>query len=231
MGQKVHPYGFRVGITKNWISRWFNMKEYPEWLKEDKLIRDYIQKRIERKGQPSGIAKIIIERKPKKIKIVIHSSRPGVIIGEKGSKVDSLKEEIKYITKKDDININIVEIKNPAVDAQLVAENIARQIEKRVSYKRAMKRSIQNAMKLGAKGIKIGCSGRLNGAEIARSEWYKEGRIPLQTLKADIEYGYDVSRTAAGAIGVKVWVYKGNMKNKGIQREDAAPTTGKKRKK
>lgn len=231
MGQKVHPYGFRVGITKNWISRWFNVKQFPEWLKEDKLIREYIHKRIERKGQPSGISKIIIERKPKKIKIVIHSSRPGVIIGEKGSKVDALKEEIKYITKKDDININIVEIKNPAVDAQLVAENIARQIEKRVSYKRAMKRAIQNAMKLGALGIKIACSGRLNGAEIARNEWYKEGRIPLQTLKADIEYGYDISRTSAGAIGVKVWVYKGDMKNRGIQREDATSVSSSKKRK
>ncbi len=229
MGQKTHPYGFRLGITKNWVSRWFNMKDYPVWLKEDKLIREYIRKRIERKGQPSGISKIIIERKPKKIKIIIHSSRPGVIIGEKGSKVDALKEEIKYITKKDDININIVEEKNPATNAQLVAESIARQIEKRIAYKRAMKRSIQNAMKLGARGIKIGCGGRLNGAEIARSEWYKEGRIPLQTLKADIDYGYDVARTAAGAIGVKVWVYKGDMKQKGIQRDDAIEESGKRK--
>ncbi|MFO8062307.1 MAG: 30S ribosomal protein S3 [bacterium] len=220
MGQKVHPYGFRVGITKDWRSRWFDLKNYPALIKEDKLIRDYIRKRIETTGQVSGISRIIIERKPKKIKIVVHSSRPGVIIGEKGSKVDALKEEIKYITKKEDININIVEVRNPAVEAQLVAENITSQIEKRINYKRAMKRAIQNAMKIGAKGIKIMCSGRLNGAEIARTEWYKEGQIPLQTLKADIDYGYEIARTSAGAIGVKVWVFKGNMEQSGIERED-----------
>lgn len=221
MGQKTHPYGFRVGITKNWLSRWYTEGNYAELIKEDKLIRDYIHKRIEKKDEASGIAKIIIERKTKKIKIIIHSSKPGMIIGLKGQKIDELKEEIKYITGKEDVDININEVGNSAVEAQLVAENIARQIEKRVAYKRAMKRAVQNAMRQGAMGIKVSCGGRLNGAEIARSEWYKEGRIPLQTLRADIDYGYEVARTTAGAIGVKVWVYKGDMKEKGIQREDA----------
>ncbi len=230
MGQKTHPYGFRVGITKNWLSRWFNRKEYAEWLMEDKLIRDYIKKRIERKGEATGISKIIIERTKEKIKIIIYSSKPGTIIGEKGQKVDELKEEIKVITKKDNVDININEVNNSAIEAQLVAENIARQIEKRVNYKRAMKRAVSSAMKAGAKGIKVQCGGRLNGAEIARTEWYKEGRIPLQTLRADIDYGFEVSRTTAGAIGVKVWVYKGEMKQKGIQREETNVSKRKRRK-
>ena len=224
MGQKTHPYGFRLGITKNWISRWFNMKDYADWLKEDQLIREYITKRIEKKGETNGIARIIIERKGKKVKIIIFSSKPGLIIGEKGQKVDDLKEELKLLTKKSftekEIDININEIDNSAIEAQLIAENIARQIEKRVAYKRAMKRSVQNAMRLGAQGIKISCGGRLNGSEIARTEWYKEGRVPLQTLRADIDFGSEVARTTAGAIGIKVWVYKGEMVAKGIQREE-----------
>ncbi|MGE3063106.1 MAG: 30S ribosomal protein S3 [bacterium] len=226
MGQKTHPFGFRVGITKNWNSRWLNMKEYPILLKEDEKIRTYITSKIEqivkasdKKDETSGISKIVIERKSKKVKVIIFSSKPGIIIGQKGETVDNLKEELKMVTAKD-VDININEIENSAIDAQLIAENIARQIEKRVAYKRAMKRSVQNAMRLGARGIKIACGGRLNGAEIARTEWYREGRVPLQTLRADIDYGFRVARTTAGAIGVKVWVYNGEHTNKGIQTDE-----------
>lgn len=227
MGQKTHPFGFRVGITKNWHSRWLNMKEYPVLLKEDERIRTYITSKIEqivresdKKDETSGISKIVIERKSKKVKVIIFSSKPGIIIGQKGETVDSLKEELKMVTGKD-VDININEIDNSAIDAQLIAENIARQIEKRIAYKRAMKRSVQNAMRLGAQGIKVSCGGRLNGAEIARTEWYREGRVPLQTLRADIDFGFRVARTTAGAIGVKVWVYNGEYTNKGIQTDEA----------
>ena len=161
----------------------------------------------------------MIERKSKKVKIIIFSSKPGIIIGQQGKTVDELKEELKVVTKKD-VDININEIDNSAIDAQLIAENITHQIEKRIAYKRAMKRSVQNAMRLGAHGIKVSCGGRLNGAEIARTEWYREGRVPLQTLRADVDYGFRVARTAAGAIGVKVWVYSGEFTSKGVQMEE-----------
>jgi len=203
------------------------MKEYPVLLKEDERIRTYITSKIEqivresdKKDETSGISKIVIERKSKKVKVIIFSSKPGIIIGQKGETVDSLKEELKMVTGKD-VDININEIDNSAIDAQLIAENIARQIEKRIAYKRAMKRSVQNAMRLGAQGIKVSCGGRLNGAEIARTEWYREGRVPLQTLRADIDFGFRVARTTAGAIGVKVWVYNGEYTNKGIQTDEA----------
>jgi len=226
LGQKTHPLGFRVGITKNWLSRWLNMKEYPQLLKEDQKIRQYITSKIDqivkesdKKDETSGISKIVIERKSKKVKVIVFSSKPGIIIGQQGKTVDELKEELKMVTGKD-VDININEIENSAIDAQLIAENIARQIEKRIAYKRAMKRSVQNAMRLGAQGIKVSCGGRLNGAEIARTEWYREGRVPLQTLRADIDFGFRVARTTAGAIGVKVWVYNGEFTKKGIQTDE-----------
>jgi len=226
LGQKTHPLGFRVGITKNWLSRWLNMREYPQLLKEDRFIRTYITSKIEqivkesdKRDETSGISKIVIERKSKKVKIIIFSSKPGIIIGQQGKTVDELKEELKVVTKKD-VDININEIDNSAIDAQLIAENITHQIEKRIAYKRAMKRSVQNAMRLGAHGIKVSCGGRLNGAEIARTEWYREGRVPLQTLRADVDYGFRVARTTAGAIGVKVWVYSGEFTSKGVQMEE-----------
>jgi small subunit ribosomal protein S3 len=202
------------------------MKEYPQLLKEDQKIRQYITSKIDqivkesdKKDETSGISKIVIERKSKKVKVIVFSSKPGIIIGQQGKTVDELKEELKMVTGKD-VDININEIENSAIDAQLIAENIARQIEKRIAYKRAMKRSVQNAMRLGAQGIKVSCGGRLNGAEIARTEWYREGRVPLQTLRADIDFGFRVARTTAGAIGVKVWVYNGEFTKKGIQTDE-----------
>jgi len=237
LGQKVHPYGFRVGINKNWFSRWFNLKDYPQLLTEDIQIRKYVKSKaqqealkLEKKGYTTGISRIVIERKAKKVKIIIFTSKPGLIIGNKGEVVDTLKEEVKRYFKKDEVDININEIENSALDAQLIAESIARQIEKRVAYKRAMKKAVQNALKAGAEGIKVSCGGRLNGAEIARTEWYREGRVPLQTLRSDIDYGYEISRTTAGAIGVKVWIYKGQIPTDQIQSDEVNVKVKKKNK-
>jgi len=206
LGQKVHPIGFRLGINKQWQSNWFAKKTYGELLHEDIFIRDYIKKQLFH----AGISKVEIERAANRVKINIHTARPGIIIGRKGSEVDRLKNELSNFTNKE-IVLNIIEIRRAEIDAQLIAENIALQLEKRVSFRRAMKRSVTAALRFGAQGIKIKCAGRLGGAEMARKEWYKEGRIPLQTIRADIDYGFAIAKTLYGVIGVKVWIFKGEV--------------------
>ncbi len=207
MGQKVHPIGYRLGYIKTWSSRWFaRPQDIKRFIKEDFAIRKYIKENL----KYAGIANVEIERYPEKVRVIIHSARPGVIIGRRGAEIDRIQEDLQDIVKDKELVIDIKEVNNPAVCAQLVAENVALQIEKRVSHRRAMKRAIQMAIEGGAKGIKINCAGRLGGAEIARSETYKEGKIPLQTLRADIDYGFAEAKTTAGLIGVKVWIYKGD---------------------
>lgn len=207
MGQKVNPIGFRVGITQDWRSKWFaEKKEFGKSLGEDLKLRKFVKKKL----YLSGVSKIIIEKSSDKVRLNILAAKPGLVIGRRGEAIDKLKEEIGGITKKD-IQIDIEEVKNPEIDAQLVAENIATQIERRVAHKRAMKKAISSAISMGAKGIKIKVGGRLGGAEIARCESYKEGKIPLQTLRADIDYGFAIAFTTYGTIGVKVWIYKGDV--------------------
>lgn len=207
MGQKTNPIGFRVGITKDWVSKWFaEKKDFGSFLGEDIQIRKYIKKKL----YFAGVSKILIEKSSDRMHITILTSRPGIIIGRRGEAIDKLKEELGDITDKE-IHIDIEEIKVPELDAQLVAENIALQLERRVAYRRAMKRAITQTMSTGAKGIKIMVAGRLAGAEIARTESYKEGKIPLQTIRADIDYGFAIAFTTYGTIGVKVWIYKGDV--------------------
>ncbi len=196
MGQKTNPIGFRLGITKQWLSNWYAEDRFADYLYEDHLIRNYLRKRLER----GGIATIEIERTPKRITVGIHTSRPGIVIGKKGEEVERIRGELQHLTQKE-IQVNIREVKKPEMDAQLVGENIARQVEKRVSYRRAIKKAISTAMRMGAEGIKIMISGRLNGAEIARTETFKEGRVPLHTLRADIDYATVTAHTTYGCIG------------------------------
>lgn len=206
MGQKTHPVGFRVGISRPWLSKWFSHRHYAQWLHEDIKFRTLIKKRL----YAMGISHIDIERASTKVKITIHTSRPGLVIGKKGSGIDQLRVDMQKLTK-NEIFLNIQEVRKAELNAQLVAENIALQLERRVAFRRAMKRSVQTTMKFGAKGIKIMCSGRLAGAEIARREWYREGRVPLHTLRANIEYGFAEALTTYGIIGVRVWLYKGDV--------------------
>lgn len=204
MGQKTHPIGFRLGVITTWDSNWYDDKSFSGKLREDALIRDYLRKRLEK----AGVAKVVIERTLKKVTLTIFTSRPGFVIGKSGNEISKLEKEIKEVTNKE-VKINVNEIKKPELNAVLVAENIASQLANRVSFRRAMKGAITASMRAGAEGIKIMCSGRLGGAEIARSEQYKEGRIPLQTLRADIDYASITSHTIYGAIGVKVWICRG----------------------
>lgn len=209
MGQKTHPIGFRLGVIKTWDSKWFASKNYAKFLHEDLAIKKFLKDRLHQ----AGISKIEIERaanKDKRAKVNIFTSRPGLVIGRKGAEVENLKRELQRITDKE-IILNITEVKRPEIDAQLVAENIALQLERRVSFRRAMKRNVSQALKFGAKGIKAMCAGRLAGAEMARTEWYREGRVPLQTLRADIDYGFAIASTKYGVIGIKVWVFKGEI--------------------
>jgi len=208
LGQKVHPFANRIGIIRTWDSRWFapKAKDFSRLLEEDINIRKSLKQRL----YHAGVSKIEIERVGQKIKITIHTARPGIIIGKKGAEVDKLKKELETITAKQ-VNIDIQEIRKPELDAQLVAENIALQLEKRVSFRRAMKKAVSSALRFGALGIKVSCSGRLAGAEIARTEWYREGRVPLHTFRADIDYGFAEAKTTYGKIGVKVWIYKGEI--------------------
>jgi small subunit ribosomal protein S3 len=206
MGQKVHPIGFRLGIIKTWDSRWFSQKNYAALLHEDIKIRKIVKERL----MHAGVAKVEIERAGQKAKINIHTARPGIIIGKKGAEVDKLKKDLEAMTGKQ-MYINIQEIRRPELDAQLVAENIALQLERRIAFRRAMKKAVTSALRLGAQGIKITCAGRLAGAEIARTEWYREGRVPLHTLRADIQYGFFEAKTTMGQIGVKVWIYRGDV--------------------
>lgn len=207
MGQKVHPIGFRLGINKEWESNWYAKKDYAACLQEDLAIRRFIKKEL----YHTGISKIGIERKAKKLIINIHTARPGIIIGKKGMEVDKLKDSLQKMVSDKNLSLNIKEVRKAEIDAQLVAENIALQLEKRVSFRRAMKKSVTSALKFGSKGIKVACSGRLAGAEIARSEWYREGRVPLHTIRADIDYGFAEAKTTYGIIGVKVWIFNGEM--------------------
>jgi len=206
MGQKVHPIGFRLGVIKTWDSRWYAKKNYAALLHEDIKIRSIVKERLTH----AGVSKIEIERAGQKAKINIHTARPGIIIGKKGAEVDKLKKDLEAMTGKQ-MYINIQEIRRPELEAQLVAENIALQLERRIAFRRAMKKSVTSALRLGAQGIKITCSGRLAGSEIARTEWYREGRVPLHTLRADIQYGFAEAKTTMGQIGVKVWIYKGDV--------------------
>jgi small subunit ribosomal protein S3 len=206
LGHKVNPIGLRLGIVKTWDSRWYAEKEYSKFLQEDILIRRYIKRKL----YHAGISKVEIERTGNRAKITIRAARPGIIIGQKGAEIDKLQKEIQKMTQRE-ISINIQEVRRVETDAQLVAENVALQLERRVAFRRAMKKSVTASLKFGAQGIKVACSGRLGGAEIARSEWYREGRVPLHTLRADIDYGFSEARTTYGAIGIKVWVYKGDV--------------------
>ena len=207
MGQKVNPIGLRLGINRTWDSRWFaDRDEYAELLHEDLRIRDFILK----SRRQAGISKVVIERPHKKCRVTVHSARPGILIGKKGADIEVLRRRIGQMTNSD-VHLNIVEVRKPEVDAKLVAEAVAQQLERRVAFRRAMKRAVQSAMRLGALGIRINCGGRLGGAEIARMEWYREGRVPLHTLRADIDYGTALARTAYGIIGIKVWIFKGEI--------------------
>ncbi|MEA4827357.1 MAG: 30S ribosomal protein S3 [Clostridium sp.] len=208
MGQKVHPHGLRVGVIKDWDAKWYaNDKNFADNLVEDDKIRKFIKN----KSYSAGISKIEIERTPKRVKINIYTAKPGMLIGKGGKGIDDLKQQLVSMVSEKNVIINIVEVKKPEVDAQLMAENVAQQLEKRISFRRAMKQTIQRAMRSGVKGVKTACSGRLGGAEIARTEQYHEGTIPLQTLRADIDYGFAEANTTYGKIGVKVWVYKGEI--------------------
>ena len=205
MGQKIHPIGFRLAVTRNWGSRWYaNSKNFPGMLNEDIEVRDYLKKKLAH----ASVGRVVIERPAKNARITVYSARPGVVIGKKGEDIEHLKADLQKIMGVQ-VHVNIEEIRKPETDAQLIADSIAQQLEKRIMFRRAMKRAMQNAMRLGAQGIKIMSSGRLNGAEIARREWYREGRVPLHTLRADIDYGTSEAKTTYGIIGIKVWVFKG----------------------
>ncbi len=208
MGQKVHPYGFRVGYNKNWLSRWYSQTNYPEFIIEDRKLRNYLKAKL----YHAGISRIELERAANKVRIIIYTSRPGIVIGRKGAEIENLRNDLKKKFQ-NDFSIEVNEVRRPETDAQLVAENIALQLERRVAFRRAMKRSVSLAQKFGAQGIKISCAGRLGGAEIARTEWLREGRVPLHTLRADIDYGFAQAKTTYGIIGVKVWIYKGDILN------------------
>ncbi len=206
MGQKVNPIGFRLGVNRTWDSRWYSEKHYADMLHEDLKIRELIGVRL----LQAGVSRTVIERPAKKARITIHTARPGVVIGKKGSDIEKLRSDIAKMTGSE-VHLNIVEIRKPEIEAQLVAENIAQQMERRVSIRRAMKRAVQSAMRLGAEGIRVNCAGRLGGAEIARTVWYREGRVPLHTLRANVDYGTATGRTTYGSCGVKVWIYKGDI--------------------
>jgi len=206
MGQKVNPIGLRLGINRTWDSRWYADGNYAQLLHEDLRLRKHLKKRLAQ----AGVSRIVIERLARKARITIHTARPGVVIGKKGADIERLRVDVAKMTSSD-VHLNIVEIRKPEVDAQLVAENIAQQLERRIGFRRAMKRAVQSAMRLGAQGIRITCGGRLGGAEIARSEWYREGRVPLHTLRANVDFGVATAVTTYGTCGVKVWVFKGEI--------------------
>ncbi len=219
MGQKVHPTGIRLGIVKDWTSKWYaNSKDYADYLLTDLRVREFLRKKLAQ----ASVSRIQIERPARTAHITIHTARPGMVIGKKGEDIEQLREQVAAMMKIP-VKINIEEIRKPELDAQLVAESIAQQIERRIMYRRAMKRAVTNTMRLGAQGIRVNVAGRLNGAEIARSEWYREGRVPLHTLRADIDYGFTEANTPSGVIGVKVWVFKGEVfERQGQQGADSA---------
>ncbi|MBU0552701.1 30S ribosomal protein S3 [Myxococcota bacterium] len=206
MGQKTHPIGFRLGVIRTWSSKWYEEKRYAEWLHEDLTLRSFIKKKL----YNAGISKIEIERMANKVKISVYTARPGIVIGKRGAGVEELKREIQQLTSSE-IFLNIQEIRKAELDAVLVAENVAAQLERRVAFRRALKKSMQTAMKFGAKGFRVAASGRLGGAEMGRYEWYKDGRVPLHTLRADIDYGTAIAKTTYGVIGIKCWIFKGEV--------------------
>lgn len=206
MGQKVHPHGFRLGVTRTWDSRWYSERDFGNFLIEDFKLREFVKEKLSQ----ASISRIGIERAAGKIKLVIHTARPGIVIGPKGSEIEKLRREVLKMTDKEVI-VDIKEIRRPEIEAQLVAENVAQQLERRIAFRRAMKKSVSSALKSGAKGIRIATAGRLGGAEMARREWYREGRVPLQTLRADIDYGFAEASTTYGVIGIKVWIFKGEI--------------------
>jgi len=219
MGQKINPVGFRLAVNKNWSSRWYaNSKNFAPMLAEDIKVRDFLKRKLAH----ASVGRVLIERPAKDARITIFSARPGVVIGKKGEEIEALKAELRRIMGVQQVHVNIEEIRKPEIDAQLIADSIAQQLEKRIMFRRAMKRAMQNAMRLGAQGIKIMSAGRLNGIEIARTEWYREGRVPLHTLRADIDYGFGEAKTNYGVIGIKVWVYKGEVAPKGDGQAAAA---------
>jgi small subunit ribosomal protein S3 len=212
MGQKINPVGFRLAVNRNWSSRWYaNSRSFAPMLAEDIKVRDFLKRKLAH----ASVGRVLIERPAKDARITIFSARPGVVIGKKGEEIESLKAELRRLMGVQQVHVNIEEIRKPEIDAQLIADSIAQQLEKRIMFRRAMKRAMQNAMRLGAQGIKIMSAGRLNGIEIARTEWYREGRVPLHTLRADIDYGLGEAKTTYGVIGIKVWVYKGEVMPKG----------------
>jgi len=220
MGQKIHPIGFRLGVSKDWNSRWFAKgRGFSTMLNEDLKVRDYLKRKLAH----ASVSRVVIERPAKDARITIFSARPGVVIGKKGEDIEILKAELRKLLGVQMVHVNIEEVRKPEIDAQLIADSIAQQLEKRIMFRRAMKRAIQNAMRLGAQGIKIMSAGRLNGIEIARTEWYREGRVPLHTLRADIEYGFAEAKTTYGVIGIKVWIYKGEVVGKNEQPAAAPP--------
>ena len=206
MGQKTHPHGFRLGIVADWRSRWYAERDFPKLLKEDHTIRTYLERRLHH----AAIAKVEIARKPSKLVVTVHTGRPGVVIGKRGAEVDKLRDELAVLTNSE-VSVNVEEIKRPELSARLVADNVAHQIRQRISFRRAMKKAVQSAMRAGAEGIRIQCAGRLGGAEIARTEGYSEGRVPLHTLRADIDYSHVKAATTYGVVGVKCWVFKGEV--------------------
>ncbi len=207
MGQKINPYGFRLGVTTDWKSRWFSERQYKEYLTEDWKIREAIMRRME----SAAISRIEIERTRDKVRVDVHTARPGIVIGRRGAQADELRAIITKITGNPKVQLNIVEIKSPELDAALIAQGVADQLANRIAFRRAMKRAVQNAQRAGALGIRVQCSGRLGGAEMSRTEWYREGRVPLHTLRADIDYGFREARTTSGRVGVKVWLYRGDI--------------------
>jgi small subunit ribosomal protein S3 len=206
MGQKVHPIGFRLGVIRSWESKWYEERNYAKWLHEDIHLREFVKEKL---GQ-AGISRIEIERAANKVKINVHTARPGIVIGKRGAGIEGIKKDLQALTEAE-VYLNVVEVRKAEIDAQLVAENIATQLERRIAFRRAMKKSVQTALKFGAKGIRVACAGRLGGAEMARYEWYREGRVPLHTLRADIDYGFAEAKTTYGKIGVKVWIMRGEV--------------------
>jgi small subunit ribosomal protein S3 len=206
MGQKVHPVGFRLGVIRSWDSKWYEEKNYAKWLHEDIRLREFVKEKL---GQ-AGISRIEVERAANKVKINVHTARPGIVIGKRGAGIETIKKDLQALTS-NEVYLNVVEVRKAETDAQLVAENIATQLERRIAFRRAMKKAVQTAQKFGAKGIRVACAGRLGGAEMARYEWYREGRVPLHTLRADIDYGFAEAKTTYGKIGCKVWIMRGEV--------------------
>jgi len=213
LGQKVNPVGFRLGIIRSWDSKWYEEKNYARWLHQDIKLREYVKEKL----NAAGISKVEIERAANKVKVSVHTARPGIVIGKRGSEIDKIKKDLQKFTE-NEVFLNVVEVRKAEVDAQLVAENIATQLQRRIAFRRAMKKAVQTSLKFGAKGIRVACSGRLGGAEMARYEWYREGRVPLHTLRADIDYGTATAKTTYGTIGVKCWIFRGEVLPRGIRR-------------